>query len=255
MKIIHVTDPHLVAPGQTLCGTDPAERLGRCLDDIARWHPDAEFCVLSGDLTDNGAPEAYAWLRDRLGAFPIRTFPMLGNHDERAAFRAVFPEVGGDYVQQAHQTEAGLFLTLDTLDQGEVGGRLCADRLGWLGARLAEAGGRPVYIFMHHPPCNVGMPLLDQIKLAEPEAFAAALAGHDIRHIFFGHLHRPCYVNWRGIPCTALPGTNHQVPLVDGSVAGPHCHEPAMYGVVLIEEAQVTVHLDAFLDRRPVADG
>ena len=41
MKIIHVTDPHLVLPGQTLWGTDTTERLSRCLDDIARLHLEA----------------------------------------------------------------------------------------------------------------------------------------------------------------------------------------------------------------------
>ena len=198
----------------------------------------------------------YDWVRERLDAFPIRTFLLLGNHDDRAAFRTAFPEVACDpdgYVQQAHATDAGLFLFLDTLKDGCTEGQLCADRLGWLRARLAEAGTRPVYIFMHHPPFNVGIPLLDPIKLEEPEAFAEVLAeGGDIRHIFFGHVHRACYVNWRGIPCTALPGTNHQIPLVSASVPSISSREPAMYGVVLLEGAQMTVHFDACLDRMPV---
>ena len=67
MKIIHMTDFHLTAPGVDLCGLDPHDRVARCLDDAARWHGDADFCVISGDLADDGDPRAYAWL-DRASA-------------------------------------------------------------------------------------------------------------------------------------------------------------------------------------------
>lgn len=64
MKIIQLTDPHLIAPGRQLWRGDPAQRLDRCLEDTARWHGDADFCVLFGDLTDDGDPAAYDLLLD-----------------------------------------------------------------------------------------------------------------------------------------------------------------------------------------------
>ena len=38
MKIIQVTDLHLVTPGQTLCGLDPLARLQACIADINQNH-------------------------------------------------------------------------------------------------------------------------------------------------------------------------------------------------------------------------
>ena len=106
---------------------------------------------------------------------------------------------------------------------------------------------------MHHPPFDIGIPYMDRIKLEEPEAFAETISvANNIQHIFFGHVHRAAYVNWRGIPCTSLPGTNHQVPLVRDSVGSAYSLEPPGYGVVLIDGSQTAVHFDACLDRLPV---
>lgn len=257
MKIIHITDFHLVAPGRRLCGLDPQERLERCLNDIARWHADAEFCVISGDLCDKGDPAAYAWLSERLKQFPLKTFIMIGNHDDRDALCAAFPDVSRDsngFVQYVHSTAKGLFIFLDTHKGPVSEGRYCQARRAWLTEQLDLAGGQPLYLFMHHPPFDIGIPYMDRIKLEEPEAFAEVLAGRDnIRHIFFGHVHRAAYVNWKGIACTCLPSTNHQVPLRHDSVGADYSIEPAMYAVVLIDGEQMTVHFDACLDRRATA--
>jgi 3',5'-cyclic-AMP phosphodiesterase len=255
VKIIHVTDLHLSAPGERVWGLDSCDRADRVLDDIARSHGDAAFCVVTGDLANDRDRRAYAWLAGRLARFPLRTFLMTGNHDERAAMRTELPDVmddGQGFVQGVHETPEGVFLFLDTLkDPTVTSGQYCARRQGWLRARLAEAAGRPVYVFMHHPPFDIGIDRMDRIKLEDAEAFSGIVKGHDIRHIFFGHVHRPIYVSWRGIPCTALPGTSHQIPLVEAA-AGAFTVEPPMYAVVLIRDGGVVVSMDAPLDRHPV---
>lgn len=256
MKFIHITDFHLVAPGERLWGLDPHDRLSRCLDDIARWHGDAEFCVMSGDLADRDYKSAYEWLARRLESFPLRMFLMVGNHDEREAFARAFPHVERDrngFIQYAHETPQGVFLFLDTLKGPVSEGEYCPARREWLARQLEGAKDQPAWIFMHHPPFDVGIPYMDRIKLEEPDAFAEVISSHpDIRHIFFGHIHRAAYVSWHGIPCTCLPGTNHQVPLDRESIGGtPYSVEPPMYGVVLIDGGQTTVHFEACLDRTP----
>ncbi len=259
MKFIHITDFHLSAPGSTLWGLDPHDRVDRCLADIERWHGDAAFCVITGDLADNGEPEAYAWLAERLERFALKTFLMIGNHDRPEAFCTGFPEVQRDpngFVQYRHDTEAGRFLFLDTYKGPVSEGQYCEKRLRWLEDELQNAAGQPVWLFMHHPPFDVGMPYMDRIKLEDHEAFAEAIGRHeDIRHIFFGHVHRAILVNWQGIPCSALPGINHQVPLKRESVGTAYSIEPPMYGVVLINGRQTIVHFDACLDRGPAQMG
>jgi len=256
MKLIHITDFHLPSPGESLWGLDPFDRLGRCLDDIARWHGDAAFCVITGDMSDCGDPGAYDWLARRLEAFPLPTFMIPGNHDDREALKAAFPglpQSEGGFIQFVQETEAGPFIFLDTCKGPVSEGRLCAQRLDWLARALDDARGQDVRLFMHHPPFDVGIPYMDRIKLENPDDFVQMISRHDrIRHIFFGHVHRAAFIEWRGIPCTCLPGTSHQVPLKRESIDGvPYSVEPSMYAVVEISPSRTLVHFDAPLDRAP----
>lgn len=255
MKLIHITDPHLVTPGELLYGTDPFDRLVKCIDDALAHHADAALCVITGDLAHRGEPAAYHGLARQLQRLPMPVFPLLGNHDKRAPFHEAFPGVPRDeagFVQAALRRGEGDFLFLDTLDEGVNGGKYCDARAAWLARRLEEAGERPVFLFMHHPPFGIGIPCLDRIALLEPAGFVAALGGRrNIRHLFYGHVHRPVCGSWRGIPVSTMRGLNHQVPFdLHTATHVPKSHEPAAYAVVFIDPEQVTVHFHDYLDRR-----
>ena len=257
MKFIHLTDLHLVPPPQKLWGFDPLQRLDLCLADIAKYHPDAEFCAISGDLTERGDVDAYKALKERLDRFLVPTYLMMGNHDLRANFLDVFggPEEQG-FVQHRLVKDGGHFLFLDTLKGGlSSAGLLDAPRRAWLKAALTSTQGAPAYIFMHHPPFNIHHPLMDLIALEDGEGFGDMLEGHNMRHLFFGHAHRMIGGQWRGISYSSLPGINHQLPLVGGSVSTIYSDEPAMYSVVYLNGEQVTVHTDAFMHRTKVHMG
>jgi len=253
MKIIQVTDTHLGARDEHIAGLSPIQRLAACVADIEAHHADAAFCVFSGDLTDAGKPQAYQALSEILSTLTPPVVLMMGNHDHRERLCAVFPQIKRDengFVQWRLKSNAGNFLFLDTVDQGSHEGLYCELRRRWLVERLAEAGDNAVYIFVHHPPFDVGIPGLDLIGLREHQAFADILAAHgNIAHLFFGHVHRPVSGSWHGIPFSSLRGTNHSVAL-DFSDPGylPRCYEPPNYAVILIEDGKVLVHLHDFLD-------
>ena len=251
MKFIHLTDLHLVPPGQTLWGLNPFERLEKCLHDMWTYHSDAAFCAISGDLAECGDMGTYSALKKRLESFPMVTHLMVGNHDLRENFLKAFG--GGDssgFVQN-HVTLGGShFLFLDTLKGApSSAGLYDVPRRKWLLDKLAKASGSPVYIFMHHPPFNIHHDLMDLIPLEDGEGFGDLLSAHKVRHIFFGHVHRTISGQWRGISYSALPGLNHQIPLVGGSVSTIYSDEPPMYAVVHLEGDQITVHSDPFLNR------
>ena len=254
MKFIHITDTHLVSPGETLYGLDPLARLEACVADVNRRHADAAFAIVTGDLTHWGKVAAYDALRGAFSRLAIPYRLCLGNHDERAAFLEAFPDTPVDpngFVQSVIDHDAGRFILLDSKEPGDHGGILCGRRLGWLEARLAERTDRPVYLFIHHPPFAVGLKQMDGHALREPEAFAHVLGphAHRIRHLFCGHLHRPLAGSWRGIPFSTMRGTNHQVAL-DFTVADhvPGSHEPPAYAVVLIDRDTVVVHFHDYMD-------
>jgi len=215
---------------------------------IAEHHADAAFCVVTGDISDRGEAAAYALASEVLAALPMPVHVIPGNHDERAAFVHAFADAAVDengFVQNAIVNPAGHFLLLDTVSpqHGSSGG-YCKPRRDWLAARLQEAGDRPVYLFMHHPPFDVALPDLDAIGMVEPEKFAALVArAGNVRHLFFGHVHRPISGLWRGIGFSTLYGTNHQVRLdFHGCGRLAFTSEPPAYSVVLIEPDLILVH-------------
>jgi 3',5'-cyclic-AMP phosphodiesterase len=254
VKFVLISDLHLVRSGEKLWGLDPRQRFAECLRDIERHHGDASFCVIAGDLSDRADVRCYAELKSMLDRFPIRTFLLIGNHDDRACFRGVFGDSHCDsdgFVQSAHACGHYRCLFLDTFKGGSTSaGKYCDRRSRWLAEQLELARGRKVFLFMHHPPFDIGHSLMDLIKLEEAENFYDLIKAHDVRHLFFGHAHRPISGTWRGIAFAAPPSINHQLPLVEGSVATVYSDEPAMYAVVLAEEDRTVVHMDAFLNRK-----
>lgn len=258
LSFIHLTDLHLVAPGEVLYGLDPAARLQAAVDSIINRHgpgcaAPAEFAVITGDLAHWGEVEAYEALKEILRPLPFPCHLLLGNHDDRGAFLSVFnecPTTEDGHVQQVMQTPVGIFVVLDTNEAGTHAGRLDAERLAWL-ARVLGATTEPVFLFLHHPPVHSGIVGMDRIPLMDADALWHTLAPHSarLRHIFHGHLHRPFAGSWHGIPFTSLRGTNHQVVLdftEQTRVLGNH--EPAAYALVRITEDEVVVHTHDYSD-------
>lgn len=258
MKFIHLTDPHLVAPGLKLYGLDPEARLRAAIADINKHHADAGLCVVTGDLTHWGEPEAYALFRNCMDRLAVPYVAMVGNHDRRAAALEALPAAPQDengFVQGYRDTTVGRMIFLDTLNEATHAGELCDKRLAWLADALESLGkDQPILLFMHHPPFEMGLKTMDRIALVEIEPFWSVIRGHvpRIRHLFFGHVHRPVSGAWRGIPFSTLRGTNHQVVL-DLTDHNRHLasHEPPAYAVVLAEADQLVVHLHDYLDASP----
>ena len=257
LKFIHLTDPHLMPPGQALYGTDPGWRLSRAVSAIDAEHADAAFVVITGDLADRGEPAAYAALAERLAPLRMPVHLAIGNHDDRQAFRHAFPEtpVSADgFVQYAFDAGGIRHIVLDSNEPGASWGVFCDTRAAWLADELARCAPKPVLLYIHHPPCPVGIAAMDRIALRDPSALREAIMPHRARigHLFFGHLHRPLAGSWMGIPLSTVRGTNHQVALrLDGTPTVLGNHEPAQFAVVLTDDDSTIVHLHDFEDSSP----
>ncbi len=253
VKFIHFTDPHLDVGSSKLYGLDPAARLQACVAHMAAHHGDAAFAVLTGDLTHDGSVASYQQVRTLLAPLALPVHPLIGNHDDRASFQQAFPEVAADqagFVQYVVRYGGRRFIMLDTVQAGSHEGVLDAARLAWLRQVLAEDPTGPCYLFLHHPPMAVGMPSSDTMAINDPGFEAILAEAGNVRHIFFGHLHRAVSGIWRGISFSGIPGLSHQVALDlvenDGRVRGSH--EPPSYSVVLLRQDDVIIHQCHFLD-------
>ena len=246
MKFIHFTDTHLISPGGLLHGLDPAARMTHCFEDILQNHSDAECCVITGDLTDRGENSAYQFLAEKIENLDLKFYLIPGNHDHRDNFLQYFPQTQIDdhgFIQYTVQTSAGMFIMIDTLESGMSGGIYCPERSAWLRDTLHRNQHQPVFLFMHHPPFNLNFPCIDNIGLEDQQNFAEIVRPYqNIRHLFFGHAHRPISGNWLGISFSSLRGTNHQVCLDFKSEHISYVDEPPEYSVVFVSDDQVAVH-------------
>ena len=208
MYFIQLTDLHLRDPASSSNAKVHTAFVSECFDRLAAMYKDAACCVITGDLADLGERAAYQWLKPQLAKLPFPTHLLIGNHDSRAEFGRVFdmPDRGTErFVQGAIDLSPVRLVFLDTVTEGSDAGTLCAKRLKWLDECLQASGDKPVLLFMHHPACRIGDAKLDAIRLDNPDPFARVLArSQNVRHIFFGHVHRDIFVDWCAIPSTGL---------------------------------------------------
>ncbi|MEL6960489.1 MAG: phosphodiesterase [Pseudomonadota bacterium] len=247
-KVLVLTDLHLKARGGTIIGLDPVTRFEEALQAATSAHPDAAAVILTGDLTHSGRVEEYEVLRDVLRTCPSPVHLMLGNHDNRATFRSVFPKhpvTPDGHVQQVIDLGGHRLILLDTFDDAPDpphAGRLCDRRLAWLKAALDGADGRQPVVFAHHPPMTVGIAGMDPIRLTNGETLLSLLAPTSA-HLVCGHLHRTVSGVARGVPFTIFKSTCHQGLLdLDDPDSTLSVAEPAAYGLLLLTPGQVIAH-------------
>ena len=263
MKLVHISDIHIHP--QPILGIDPVENFRACLAHVAEFQADADRIVITGDLVHRGDRGSYERLARMLAESPLkdRLAPrlMIGNHDDRDAFRSVFPGAAADgegYVQWVEDVPAGRFLYLDTAERGMHAGRYGEDRLAWLRRELDRAAGEGMdaWIFMHHNPTAVHVANADRIGLVEEASFRAFLADYrgTIRHIFFGHCHFTLSGVVHGIPFSAPRSTCHTCwPDFSGIADRMGYGDLAPnYNVCILSDHSTVVHSVDFLDEHKV---
>ena len=128
----------------------------------------------------------------------------------------------------------------------------CKTRQGWLDDLLSRNDDRPAYIFMHHPPLALGLPMQDEIMLEDADAFLNVVCRHkNVKHLFMGHVHRPTCGTVHGIPFATLGALSFQAPAPrpswDWDSFKPPREAP-QYGVLELSNANATLQYTQFCD-------
>lgn len=252
LNSIWMTDLHFTTH-DLVRGADPRKNLSAAISHINQHYADHEFCIISGDLVNKETAEVYNALKGQLEELKIPYFPMVGNDDNRDLLRSTLPlpeNCMTDYIQYSIATDEGLMLCLDTLRDGEVEGELCQTRLDWLKRELDGAQNMPVFIFMHHPPMDLGLPMLDPLKMQNGDEFLDLIAGYDnVKHLFMGHVHRAISGTVRGIPFSTMNAVSFQAPAPRPDWSWDSLksnNEAPGFGVLNIENADVNIKYTQF---------
>jgi 3',5'-cyclic-AMP phosphodiesterase len=223
--LVQISDLHIVEPGALVSGAiDSAALLRQTVATLLRISPKPLAVLASGDLSDHGRPAQYAHLRTLLQPIidaGIALHLMPGNHDERQALAAAFPEMpelqpNADGFIQYKLALPGLnVLALDSVIAGSPVGALCEHRLGQLTSWLEAEPQQPALIALHHVPFTSGIGFMDAYALHEGRAALAALLRQhpQVGAVCCGHIHRSISSSLGGVPVVSAPSTAHQLPL------------------------------------------
>lgn len=245
LRILHLSDTHLTGDGALHQGSvDTIAALDAVLAHVDGV-PGVGLVVVSGDVSEDGSPESYRTVRERIGAWAERHgaafVAVPGNHDLREGFRQVLANghvlgEGGrplahtmehtppEVPVSGHSTVHGFrIVTVDTSVPGAGYGHLDDTSLERLRTALT---GEPVehgtVVVLHHPPVPSPTLLHEALRLQNPEDLAEVLDGSDVRVVLGGHQHHHAVGSLGGIPVLVAPGVAN-----DTDVVGPYDEESA----------------------------
>ncbi len=168
------------------------------------WPPDA--LLVTGDIV-NDDPAGYAQFQQLFATLGLPVLCVPGNHDDPGAMRRALakpPFVTGGHVDIGRWR----LVLLDSVVAGQAGGALSPGSLAALAAALEQAGDRHVLVCLHHHPVPMGSRWLDQVGLANPEAFFAVIDKYPgVRGILWGHVHQSFDALRNRVRLLATPST------------------------------------------------
>jgi len=216
--IVHLSDTHFTAGRAPMFGTvDSDEILAQALRQLAGAGLSPSAIVITGDIADTGADDAYTRVRAavepvaaELGAELVW---VMGNHDIRANFRAgllaadetgAAPDAPYDRVVDL----GGLrLIVLDSTVPGFHYGALTEAQLEWLAGVLETPAPRGTLLALHHPPIPSPQIFDELIELRDQAALEAVIRGTDVRGILAGHLHYSTHSTFAGVPVSVASAT------------------------------------------------
>ena len=177
-----------------------------------------DMIVVTGDIADSGDEKAYLMVYEALSSFNVPVYAVPGNHDRRDRMVRILkgwtipnPQTA-PFLCYAVQTEEARLLFLDTLNPGSHAGHMREAELAWLDNELQSNKNVPTLIFMHHPPFITGLPAMDE-PFENREQMRTVLMKAPWARLCCGHMHRPIFTVWAGVPCVTAPAASMQIEL------------------------------------------
>lgn len=191
--IAHLSDPHLDARAVTV------QRLRHVVAAV-RELPYLDAVVVTGDVADGGLVSEYQAFMAEVAGLPP-TIVTSGNHCLKAAFEA---SVGPRNSQL--DIDGLRIVGLDTALEGRDEGLLDEATQSFARRAIDTAPGA-VLLACHHPPVDIGHPIIDATRLSNPDALAGLVASSAaVIGVLTGHVHTAHVTQFAGVPMIGAPG-------------------------------------------------
>lgn len=210
VDVLQITDTHLgVEPNTPLLSMDTDDSLLAVLHLSGKVLPAPALMLATGDLSDQGALNAYFRLRDYTRSVCQHQFWLLGNHDHAETLRRATDD-NKDLIRNDIRVGAWQIVMLNSQIPGQVGGRLGPRQLALLEEAL-QAGadaGLNTLVCLHHQPEPVGSAWIDsQAVLDADEMFAVIEQYPNAKAVLWGHVHQEVDYLRKSVRMLATPST------------------------------------------------
>lgn len=217
LLIGQISDTHFVSNNKKLF--DQHDTYQRLLDTVRTCNQlknKPDFYILSGDLIhdDESYYKEFFEICKNLER-PI--YPMMGNHDKRDFLKKyIQPELVDEhgYLNYTIKSNSLDVICLDTAIEDKIEGTLNHTSMQWLEKELKNNIEKPIIIFMHHPPIEIGSILFDHIKCNNGEDFINLISQYkNVSDVIFGHVHCVFQTIINEIEFSSCPSTSIQYPI------------------------------------------
>jgi predicted MPP superfamily phosphohydrolase len=178
-------------------------------------HAGVEFCLIAGDMTDQGKPEHHRAVRDILDTLGLPFYVVVGNHDYAkdgsATTRSGYDKVFRKQINYTFEHRGWQFVALDTSEGLSFENtKIQPHTFRWVDETLFHLSKeRPTIILTHFPMGpSVKYRPLNTDELLEP------FKPYNVQTIFCGHYHAFTERKWENSiattnRCCALKRGNH----------------------------------------------
>lgn len=149
--------------------------------------PDAEFCLLCGDLADSGLPDQHDGIRDAFETLGIPFYAAIGNHDylsptDRRSYEETFKGQTNYVIEHGGWQLVGIDTTEGNAWQNT---KISSDTLAWLDESLPKLDRRKPTILFTHFPLGTNVPM----RPLNADDVLARLLEFNLGAVFCGHFH------------------------------------------------------------------
>ncbi|WP_158998088.1 metallophosphoesterase [Pigmentibacter ruber] len=193
MKIIQITDSHIKKHANALLyGVNVREQFEKVIKHLLTSKEEFDYFLLTGDIADDGSPEAYEYIAKHLAYFNKKVFYINGNHDDKETMLKTFSQFPNFEYLNTLDVANFTLVGIDSCLQGKDFGIINENELLRIKTILSKLStvNRECVLVLHHHPVLVNTPLIDDCTLVNSEEFLNLVNKFScIKLILSGHVH------------------------------------------------------------------
>jgi len=208
---IHITDTHFMdRPEDTFHGVNTKRNFEKVLLISQAYYPDANFILLTGDISQTGTEKSYALFETVVNHCKKPVYCVPGNHDSPVLLQAVLSHCPDESMNVIDMGCYSLVL-LNSWVAGKHHGMISTHCLQQLDNHLKASKGVFNVIAVHHPPVYINSRWLDDLCLQNQTEFLNIINRYAKTTLLMcGHVHQAIDLQLDKLRLLATPSTCHQ---------------------------------------------